>query len=101
MATCLRQLNYLLRKNVTLKYRNTLGETIAEFVTVLSFPVILVVVWKIVLHPNYDAIPCSEQKRYNVSEIPGGKKHHLGYVTNVDASEFQFFLWFYSLTLLI
>ena len=80
MATCLRHLNYLLHKNATFKYRNTLRQSMAEIAIVLLFPVLLVAIWITVLHPTYDAIPSSKQKIYNVGEIPGGKKHHLGYV---------------------
>ena len=49
----------------------------------------------------YDAIPSSEQIMYNSGEISGGKRQHLAYVTNVNASESQLFFWFYSLALLI
>ena len=64
----------------------------------IGFPV---VIWIIAPEPNYDAIPSSEQMIYNASKKPDEKRHHLAYVTNIDASEFQFFLWFYTLTLLI
>ena len=49
----------------------------------------------------YDDIPSSKQIIYNASEIPGAKRQHLAYVTNANASEFQFFRSFYSLTLII
>ena len=50
---------------------------------------------------TYDDIPSSKQIMYNASEIPGAKRHHLAYVINANASEFQFFLSFCSLTLII
>ena len=50
---------------------------------------------------TYDVIRSSEQIIYDAGEIPGGKRQHLAYVTNVNASDFQFFLCLYPLTLLI
>ena len=98
MATYLRQLYYLLYKNVLFKLRHKQQITI-EVVAVLLLSAFLAFIWKV--HPTYDAIRSSEQIIYNSGEIPGGKRQHLAYVTNVNASEFYFFSWFYSLTLLI
>ena len=100
MATCLRQLYYLLYKNTIFKYRYK-RQAIAEVLVIFFLPALLAVIWKITTQGNYDVIPSSEQMKHNAGEIPGGKRQHLAYVTNVNASEFLFFLWFYSLTLLI
>ena len=94
MATYLRQLFYLLYKNAIVKYRGK-EQAIREVVLlVLLTGAILVFVRKF---SHYDAIPSSKQVIYNAGEIPGGKRQHLAYVTNVNASEFQFFVRFYSL----
>lgn len=100
MATYLRQLYYLLYKNAIFKYRHK-RQAIIEVVAILYFVAILVVIRKSAPQPTYDAIPSSKQIIYNAGEIPGGKKQHLAYVTNVSASEFQHFLWVYSLILVI
>ena len=100
MATYFRQLYYLLYKNVISKRRQK-PEAIGEVFGVLLFPVLFAFIWKKYIQHTYNAIPSSKQIIYNASEIPGAKKPHLAYVTNVNASEFQFFLWFYCLTLLI
>ena len=94
MATYLRQLFYLLYKNAIFKYRHK-KEAILEVILLSGLIAGLALVRKADL--IYDAIPSSEQVIYNAGEIPGGKKHHLAYVTNVNASEIQFFLRFYSL----
>ena len=96
MATYFRQLYYLLYKNAIFKYRHK-RQAIIEVVAILYFVAILVIIRKTAPQPTYDAIPSSKQIIYNVNEIPGGKKQHLAYVTNVNASEFQFFICFYSL----
>ena len=98
MATYLRQLYYLLYKNVLFKLRHKQQITI-EVVAVLLLSAFLAFIWKV--HPTYDAIRSSEQIIYNSGEIPGGTRQHLADATNVSASEFQFFFWFYALTLLI
>ena len=95
-----KQLYCLLVKNAIFKYRCK-RDTIVEVAAVLYVVASLAVFRKTYTQPTYNAIPISEQIIYNASEIPGGKRPHLAYVTNVNASEFQFFLWFYSLTLLI
>ena len=94
MATYLRQLFYLLYKNAIFKYRHK-NEAILEVMLLSGLIAGLALVRKADL--TYDAIPSSEQVIYNAGEIPGGKKQHLAYVTNVNASEIQFFLRFYSL----
>ena len=94
MATYLRQLYYLLYKSVIFKFRHKQQITI-EVVAVLLLSA------SPALHTTCHAIPSSEQIIYNSGEIPGGKRQHLAYVTNVNASEFQLFFWFYSLALLI
>ena len=96
MATYLRQLFYLLHKNAILKYRHT-SLAIFEGGAVLFTAIVLSELGQLYPKPTYDAIPSSEQVIYNVSEIPGRKSQHLAFVTNVNASEFQFFLRFYSL----
>ena len=94
MAAYLRQLCYLLRKNAIFKYRRK-RKAICEVAIVLLPVAILVTLFEI--HPTYDTIPSSKQVIYNAGEIPGGKRQHLAYVTNVNGSEFQFFVWFYPL----
>ena len=91
MATYLKQLYYLLYKNAIFKYRNKL-QVVKEVVSIFVIPAVLAIIWKAVLHPTYDAVPSSKQIIYNAGEIPGWKRQHLAYVTNVNASEFQFFL---------
>ena len=73
------------------KFRHKRQITI-EVVTVLLLSACLAFIWKV--YPTYDAIPSSEQIIYNSGEIPGGKRQHLAYVTNVNASEFYFFFGF-------
>ena len=94
MVTYLRQLYYLLYKNVIFKYHHK-EQAIME-VAAMFYPVVFLVYLR---NPTslftYDAIPSSKQIIYNASEIPGGTRQHLAYVTNANASEFQFFLWFY------
>ena len=94
MATYLRQLFYLLYKNAIVKYRGKEQAIREVALLVLLTVAIFVVLWKF---SHYDAIPSSKQVIYNAGEIPGGKRQHLAYVTNVNASEFQFFVRFYSL----
>ena len=94
MATYFRQLSYLLCKNAIFKY-HCKSQAICEVAIALLTVAILVSLWAI--HPTYDTIPSSKQVIYNAGEIPGGKRQHLAYVTNVNASEIQFFLRFYSL----
>ena len=94
MATYLRQLFHLLYKNAIFKYRHK-KEAILEVILLSGLIAGLALVSKADL--THDAIPSSEQVIYNAGEIPGGKKQHLAYVTNVNASEIQFFLRFYSL----
>ena len=96
MATYLRQLHFLLYKNVISKYRHKL-QAIMELVLILLIPGLLAVYLKSGIIINYDATPSSEQIKYNFGQVTGEKRQHLAYVTNVNASEFQFFLWFYCL----
>ena len=98
MATYFRQLYYLLYKNAIFKLRHK-RQAIIEVVAILYFVAILVIIRKTAPQPTYDAIPSSEQIIYNASKIPGGKRQHLAYVTNINSSEFQFF--FFSFTLYI
>ena len=63
-------------------------------VTVLFLPALLAFISKTATQLTYDTIPSSEQIIYNAGEIPGGKRQHLAYVTNVNASEFQVFFGF-------
>ena len=93
MATYLRQLYYLLYKNVIFKCRDK-PPAIAEVLTVLLFPALFAFVWETYPQHTSNAIPSSEQIIHNASEIPGGKRKHLAYVTNVNASEFQVFFGF-------
>ena len=93
MATCLRQLFYLLLKNAIWKRCHT-NITAIEVVVVL---LTIAILESLDLEGTYGAIPSSEQVIYNAGEIPGGKRQHLAYVTNVNASEFQFFVRFYPL----
>ena len=90
MATYFRQLYYLLYKNAIFKLRHK-RQAIIEVVAILYFVAVLVIIRKTAPQPTYDAIPSSEQIIYNASKIPGGKRQHLAYVTNINSSEFQFF----------
>ena len=97
MATYLRQLYYLLYKNAIFKWRHK-TQTAIEVLVAFSFPaVVLSIIWNKTIYPTYGAIPSSKQVVHKSDEIPGWKSQHLAYVTNVNASEFKFFLWFYSL----
>ena len=93
MATYLRQLYYLLYKNVIFKRRHK-PQAIAEVLIVLLFPALFAIIWKKYLQHTSNAIPSSKQIIHNASEIPGGKRKYLAYVTNVNASEFQVFFSF-------
>ena len=87
MAKCLRQLYYLLYKIAIFKYRYK-RQAIAEVFTAFFLPAFVVVNWGTTIQRTYDAIPSCEQMIYNAGEIPGGKRQHLAYVTNVNASKF-------------
>ena len=103
MAKYLRQLYYLLYKNAIFKYHHTeqFRMELAGIFSIVFSVFFLVFIGYLPSRPIYDDIPSSKQIIYNASEIPGAKRQHLAYVTNANASEFQFFLSFYSLTLII
>ena len=87
MATYLRQLYYLLYKNIIFKYRHK-RQALIEVVAVCFLSVLVGFFWNIAkaTQLTYDVIPSSKQRIYNAGEIPGWKRHHLAYVTNVNAS---------------
>ena len=87
MPKYLRQLYHLLHKNAIFKWRHK-RQAIVEVAAVLSTVVFLAAVRKTASYPTYDAIPSSKQILYDAGQIPGGKRQHLAYVTNVNASEF-------------
>ena len=86
MATYLRQLYYLLYKNI-FKYRHK-RQALTEIVAVWFLSALVVFFWNVAkaTQLTYDVIPSSKQRIYNAGEIPGWKRHHLAYVTNVNAS---------------
>ena len=100
MAKYLRQLYYLLYKNAIFRYHHT-KQTRMELAGIIYIVFFVVFIGNLPSPLIYDDIPSSKQIIYNASEIPGAKRQHLAYVTNANASEFQFFLSFYSLTLII